>query len=178
MLWLMYLTMTASQAVILEAQVGQKSLTWIRLIMICHIVPWWPYWLSDQMPLAIQNLKLFQDFQAGHNGGQFGYWNETNLAILNLHVTPMPPTIFGLNPTYPSGADVVWRFSSWPPWRPSWMSERNDFSNSESLYCSDASNQVSAQSELRFGRRCRLKIFKVADMMTILDIGTEWFKQF
>ena len=25
----------------LEAQVGQKLLTWIRLIMICYIVPWW-----------------------------------------------------------------------------------------------------------------------------------------
>ena len=33
----------------LEAQVGQKSLTWIRLIMICYIVPWWPSWLSDQI---------------------------------------------------------------------------------------------------------------------------------
>ena len=31
----------------LEVQVGQKSLTWIRQIMICYIVPWWPSWLSD-----------------------------------------------------------------------------------------------------------------------------------
>ena len=28
---------------------GQKSLSWIRLIMICYIVPWWPSWLSDQI---------------------------------------------------------------------------------------------------------------------------------
>ena len=33
----------------LEAQLGQKSLTWIRLIMICYTVPWWPSWLSDQI---------------------------------------------------------------------------------------------------------------------------------
>ena len=32
-----------------EAQVGQKSLIWIRLIMICYIVPWQPSWLSDQI---------------------------------------------------------------------------------------------------------------------------------
>ena len=36
----------------LEAQVDQKSLTWIRLIMICYIVPWWPSWLSDQITFS------------------------------------------------------------------------------------------------------------------------------
>ena len=35
----------------------------------------------------------------------------------------------------------------------------NDFSNSESLCHCDASHQVSAQSVLRFGKRCRLKNF-------------------
>ena len=29
------------------------------------------------------------------------------LAILNLHVAPMPPTKFQLNPSYDSGGDVV-----------------------------------------------------------------------
>ena len=51
--------------------------------------------------------------------------------------------------------------------RPSWILERNDFSNSESLCHCDASHQVLAQSNLRFGRRLRLKNFKMA----ILDIG-------
>ena len=37
----------------------------------------------------------FQDFHAGHHGSNLGYWNGTNLAILNLHVTPMPPTKVG-----------------------------------------------------------------------------------
>ena len=32
------------------------------------------------------------------------------LAILNLHVFPMPPTRIQLNPTYHSGADALWRF--------------------------------------------------------------------
>ena len=36
----------------LETQVGLKSLTWITLIMICYIVPWWPSWLSDQIAFS------------------------------------------------------------------------------------------------------------------------------
>ena len=46
-----------------------------------------------------------------------------HLAILNLHVTPMPPIKFWLNLTYCLGADVIYRFSRWLPWRPSWISE-------------------------------------------------------
>ena len=56
--------------------------------------------------------------------------------------------------------------------QPSLISERHDFSNSESLCCSDASYQVLAPSDLRFGR-CSLKTFKMADMAVILDIRTE-----
>ena len=37
----------------LQAQVGQKLPTWIRLIMICYIVQWWPFWLSDQIAFRI-----------------------------------------------------------------------------------------------------------------------------
>ena len=61
------------------------------------------------------------------------------------------------------------------PWQPSWISERNDFSNSESLCHCDASHQVLAQSDLRFGRRCGLKTFKMAAMAASLDIRTERF---
>ena len=43
-------------------------------------------------------------------------------------------------------------------------------SNSESSCHSDASHQVSAQSELLFGQRCGLKNYKMA---AILDNGTE-----
>ena len=104
-------------------------------------------------------------------------------------------------------------------WRPSWISEQNGFSNSESLYLSDASYQIrlntsyglgadmveefqdgrhlgyrnktvlailnlcradasykiSAQSNLRFGRRCVLKNFKMAAEVAIFDIRTERF---
>ena len=42
----------------------------------------------------------------------------------------------------------------------------------------DGSHQVSAQSDLGFVRRCRLKNFKTAAMVAILDIGMERFYQF
>ena len=50
--------------------------------------------------------------------------------------------------------------------------EHNDFSNSESLCHSNASCQVSTQSDLQFGRRCCLKNFKMATVVATLDIGT------
>ena len=100
-------------------------------------------------------------------------WTKRFFAILNLRVTVMPPIKFWLNPTYGSGGDVVWWISRWL--QPSWISERNNFSNSESLCHCDAFHQVSAQSDLRYGRRCRLKNFKMDVMVAILNIGTERF---
>ena len=96
--------------------------------------------------LIIPKQMSFQNFQAGHHGGHLGYWNGKNLATLNLHVTLIPPNKFGLNPTYCSGADMLWRISRWPLWLPSWISELNKFSNSESLCCFNASHQVLANS--------------------------------
>ena len=83
---------------------------------------------------------------------------RTILAILDLCAAPMPSIKFKLNLTYGLGGDVIWRISRW---RPSCISERNDFSNSESLCRSDTSYQVLAQSDLWSGR-CRLKNFKMA----------------
>ena len=40
--------------------------------------------------------------------------NGMNLAVLHLHVSPMPPTKFQLSLTYHLGVDVVSRFSRWP----------------------------------------------------------------
>ena len=68
----------------------------------------------------------FEEFQDGRHGGHLGYWNGTILAILNLYVTVMPPIKFQLNPTYDLGGDVVCRISRWPPWPPSWITQRNN----------------------------------------------------
>ena len=114
----------------------------------------------------------FEEFQDGCHGSHLVYRNGMVLAILNLYVAPMPHIKFRLNLTNGLGGDVVWRILRWHPCRPSWISEWKDFSNSESLCHWDASHQVSVQSNLRFGRRCRLKNFK---MVAILDIQTEQF---
>ena len=79
----------------LEAQVGQKLLTWIRLIMICYIVPWWPSWLSDQN--AFSNSESDVVWRVSREPPWPPSWilELNDPAILNLHVTLMPPSSFG-----------------------------------------------------------------------------------
>ena len=84
---------------------------------------------------------LFEEFQ---DGGHLGYLNGTILAILTLYVAPMHPIKFRLNLTCGLGGDVVSRISRWPPLPPSWMSEWNKFSSSESPCLPNAPHQVSA----------------------------------
>ena len=57
--------------------------------------------------LKVWEEMSIEEFQDGQSGSHLGYQNETMLAILTLHVSPMPPTKFLLNPTYHSGADVI-----------------------------------------------------------------------
>ena len=111
----------------------------------------------------------FEEFQDGCHGDHLGYWNRTILAILNLHVTPMPPIKFQLIRTFRGGGDVVQRIST------AAMAAFLDigtevFSNSESPCHPDDSHQVSAQSHFWFGRRCCLKNFRIAAMAAIMVI--------
>ena len=115
----------------------------------------------------------FEEFQYGCHGSHLGYRNGISLAVLNLHVSPMPLTKFQLNPSYRSGADVISRFSRWPSWRPSWILEHNEFSNSKSPCHTNASHQLLAQSDIPFRSRHGLKVFKMAIMVVILDIRME-----
>ena len=91
----------------LEAQVGQKSLTWIGLIMICYIVPWWPSWLSDQ--IAFSNSESDVVWRVSRLPPWPPSWilELNDLAMLNHNVTLMPPIKFRLNLTYCLGGDVV-----------------------------------------------------------------------
>ena len=124
--------------------------------------------------LTVWEELSFEEFQNGRHGDYPWYRNGTILAILNHCVTMMSPVKFWLHPTYGLGGDVVWSISRWR-WRPSWIAEQKDFSNSEFLCHCDASHQVLAQSDLRFWRRRRLKNFKMSAVAAILDIGTKWF---
>ena len=90
----------------------------------------------------------FEEFQDGRYGNHLGYQNATILAILNLYVAPMP--LFKFQDLWFGGRCRLKNFKM-AAVRPSWISERNDFSNSESLCHCNASHQVLAQSNLRFG---------------------------
>ena len=57
----------------------------------------------------------------------------------------MLPSKFGVNWPFGSGEEAKNRFSRWRPWRPSWISDRNDFSYLWSTSHPDASYQVSSQ---------------------------------
>ena len=106
------------------------------------------------------------------HGGHLEYCNGMILAILYLFVALMPPIKFRLNPTY--CLEEMW-FEEFQIDRLGCHlgNQNGTILAIESLCCSDASHQVSAQSDLRFERTCRLKNFKMAALAVILDIGTK-----
>ena len=71
-----------------------------------------------------------------------GFWIGTILAIFDLQVVPILPTKFRVNWSFGSGEEAKNRFSRWPPWWPSWISDRKDFSYFLSTSHLDASYQV------------------------------------
>ena len=80
----------------------------------------------------------FEEFQDGGPGGHLGYRNGTILAIMNLCITVMPPIKFQLNRT---GFGRRCRLKNFKMVMAAiWIWERNDFSNSESPCCHNASH--------------------------------------
>ena len=75
----------------------------------------WPFGSGEEA-------KDFQD------GGHLGFPIGTILAIFDLQVSTMLPSKFEVNWPFGSGEEAKNRFSRWRPWRPSWISERHDFS--------------------------------------------------
>ena len=69
------------------------------------------------------------DFQEGGQGGHLGLSIGMILAIFDLQVTPMLPTMFGVNWLLGLGEEAKNSFSRWLPWRPSWISDQHDFSH-------------------------------------------------
>ena len=79
----------------------------------------------------------FQDGRLdGHHGGHLGFLIGTILATFDLQVTLMLPSKFGINWPFSSGEEAKNRFSRW---RPSWISNRHDFSYFWSTSHPDAS---------------------------------------
>ena len=86
--------------------------------------------------LLVQEKKRKIDFQ---DGGHLGFPIGMILAIFDLQDTPMLPSKFGVNWPLGSGDEEKNRFSRWQPWRPSWISDRHDFSYFLSTSHPDAS---------------------------------------
>ena len=94
---------------------------WFNVIYDSADVTWR---ISRKLPLLWSWVE-----ESGHPGNQ----NGKILAILNFHVAPMPPTKIQLNLT--CGSEDVWRISKWMSWGSSWISQQNDFSNSDCSCC-------------------------------------------
>ena len=124
---------------------------------------WRPSWISDRhdfsyffihktprcflaslesIGLSVQEKKRKIDFQ---DGGHAGFPIGMILAIFDLQVTLMLPSKFRFKWPFSSGEEAKNRFSRWRPWRPSWTSDRHDFSYFWSTIHPDASYQVSSQ---------------------------------
>ena len=82
----------------------------------------WPFGSGEAFR---QEKKQKIDFQ---DGGHLGFQIGMILAIFDLQVTPMFPSKFEVNWPFGSGEEAKNRFSRWPPWRPSWITDRHDFS--------------------------------------------------
>ena len=85
------------------------------------------------------------------------------LAIFDLQVIPMLPAKFRVNWPFSSEEEEAknW-FSGWPQWRPSWISNREDFSYFWFISHPNASYQVWSQLASGFRRRseCFLPSFE------------------
>ena len=78
----------------------------------------------ESIGLSVHEKMRKIDFQDGH----LGFPIDTILAIFYQQVLPMLPSKFGVNWPFGSGKEAKNRFSRWPPRRPSWISDRHDFS--------------------------------------------------
>ena len=85
------------------------------------------YEVSSQLAFGFRR-RSEKKFQDGHHGGHLGFPISIILATFDLQVTLMCPTKFGVNRPFGSEEEEKNRFSRWRPWRPSWISDWNDFS--------------------------------------------------
>ena len=114
---------------------------WFWLFLI-YKSPWCFLPSLESIGLSIQEKKRKIDFQDGGHGGHLGFPIGKILAIFDLQITLMLPKKFGVNWPFGSGEEAKNRFSRW---RPSWISDQNDFSYFWSRCHPDASYQVSSQ---------------------------------
>ena len=97
----------------------------ILAIFDLQVTPMLPSKFEVNWPFGSGEEAKIQD---GGHGGHLGFPIGMILAIFDLQVTPMLPSKFEVNWPFGSGEEAKNRFSRWPPWRPSWISDRHNFS--------------------------------------------------
>ena len=97
-------------------------------------------WCCSQLAFRFQEQKQKIDFQDVHHGGHLGFPIGRILAIFDLQVTLMLPTLFQVKWPFVSGEAAKNRFSIW---QPAWISKLKEFSHFLSTSHPDASYQVS-----------------------------------
>ena len=124
-------------------QVSSQLAFWFRKRSEYIFLRWLPFWISDWKDFAIFALQVIpmlllpsfeptdllgQEKKRNIDGSHLGFPIRMILAIFDLQVTQMLPTKFRVNWLFGSGEEVKNRVTRWPPWWPSWISNRSDFS--------------------------------------------------
>ena len=175
-----------------EGQDDTVSLTWVSdmtpgwglfLSQACNLnkLTWYFRLSFESIGLSIQ--KTFAiDFQDGNHDGNHGInlWFQigTILAIFDLQVTLILLIKFRVKWPYTSRVEVRNRFSRWWPWKPSWISECNNF---RVFFCCfffiymspNSSYQVSSHLAWRFRSKGSKYISKTEAMAAILDFPSK-----
>ena len=110
----------------------------------------------ESIEFSGQKKQRKTDFQDCRHYGHLGFSIETILAIFDLQVTLMLPTEFWVNWPFGSGEEAKNR------WRPSWISDRNNFGYFWSTIHPKAPYPEFSQFAVRFRRRNEKYIFKMA----------------
>ena len=82
-----------------------------------------------------------------------GHWPRTSCHLKIFYFLALAVTLF-------NGVELL---------RPSWISDQHNFSLFQSRSHPVATQQVSAQSNQRFGKRCQKLIFKITAVVASLD---------
>ena len=97
-------------------------------LLLIYKSPQTSYFGSSRLAFQFRRRCEKIDFQDGRHGGHLGFPIRTILDIFYLQVSLMLPTKFRVNWPFPSGEAAKNRFSRWPPWQQSWISNRDDLS--------------------------------------------------
>ena len=113
--------------------------------------------------------KGFSIFRSGHHFSNFGWGPLVEYFCANiLKSGHWPRTRCRLKIFYSLALEAI-LFNGAELLRPSWVFDQHNFSLFQSSSHPVDKEQVLAQSDLRFEKRCRKLIFKMAAVVAILD---------